>query len=366
MSEIEINRGTYDIYNAFGQIRNFPIYDDANPKMAVLVRLFTMADYAPISHKFVYMAIWSMRSHVLNSDMSKFKPTVIFHIESDLFETARPIFEGAGIPSQNIIVYPSDMFDTPLEGVALHKAASPFVDPQLEQFDRVIVLDADSFSLGNTKTGVVPLMDVSLNKLRPDTISLLRGWTKWEPERDEYKNWYDHGGVGKEGWIERAANYCNCRPETIERLMYPTSPATTPRPFHNGAYINIPMGALKHNPEFRQFIYEVSCQMGNEEIAMAIWAMKHYLETGRHFPDDNLQDYIFEYADFQLYWSLDSGWRELQQNGVASLVHLYGFNDISDYVYEWAQSMHASDDEVQVFGDTVIRDIKQIKEGDST
>ena len=185
MKKIEINRGTYDIYNAFPQVQEFPVFDKPNPKVAVLVRLFTMADYPPISHKFVHMAMWSMRSHMLNSDMKEYKPSVVFHIEEQLFETARPIFEQASVPPENIIVFPTDICPTTLTGNALHKAVAPLVDPQLEKFERVIVLDADSFSLGNEQSGLIPLIDVSLNEMPPDQISLLRSWTTWDPVRDE-------------------------------------------------------------------------------------------------------------------------------------------------------------------------------------
>lgn len=301
---------------------------------------------------------------MLNSDMSQYQPTIIFHIEEALYKTAQPIFETAAIPDESIIVFPTDLCTTDLNQNALHKACAPFIDPQLEQFERVIVLDADSFSLGNEKSGLVPLMDVSLNKMSPDQIILLRGWTQWEPVRDEYKNWYDHGGVGKEGWIQTAANYCHTTPERINDILYPVDASKTPRPFHNGAYISIPMRALRDNPEFRAFIHEVSCTMGNEEIAMAIWAMKHFIKTGKYFPSDNLQDYIFEHGGFHLEWNLDNAW-SVFHDGTPCLVHLYGYDTITHYIHDWARAIHASESEAKLFGDKVIDDVQQLKESAS-
>ncbi len=358
---MELNRGNYDIYMAFPEIRDFPVYTNPNPNLAVLVRLFTMADYPPISHKFVYMAIWSMRSHMLNSDMKDYEPSIVFHIEDVLYETAKPIFDTAGIPAECIITFPTDLVTTSLTQNALHKAVAPFVDSQLEKFERIIVFDADSFSLANERSGAVPLMDISLNYCAPDTITLLRSWTKWDPERDEYTNWYDHGGIGKTRWLERTAAYCNTTPDHIERILYPLHPTVTPRPFHNGAYINFTTRLLKDNPELRQFIHKVSGEMGNEEIAMAIWAIRHFIRTGNHYPKGSLQDYMLEHDRFTLYWNLDTAWKELSK-GNPTLVHLYGFDQISDYVYDWAKSICASEAESKQFGDRVIKDVNELRE----
>ncbi len=367
---IEINRLSYDIYKSFPQIDSFPVYSNPNPKTAVLIRLFTMANHPPVSLKYVIMALWSMRSHMLNSDMRDYKPTIVFHIEDVLYyEYAKPIFETAGVPNEYIIVFSRDLVPTTLHDNedflltgdnVLHKAAAPFIDPQLEKFERVIVLDSDSFSLANERSGLVSLMDVSLNKMPPDQLCLLRGWTKWKPVRDEYQNWYDHGGVGKDGWHKAAARYCDTTSETIERIMYPIDPEKTPRPFHNGAYINMPIRLLQDNPEFRQFIKEVSGTMGNEEIALAVWAMRHYLRTGEHFPESNLQDHVFEHHEFGLEWNLDNAWQGMH-NGTPHLVHLYSFNQICDYVYDWARAVHASTSEAQVFGDTVVNNVRRLK-----
>ena len=276
------------------------------------------------------------------------------------------MFELAGIPDHQIIIFPSDLISTELRGYSLHKAAAPFLDPQLETFDRIIVLDADMFSLANEETGLVPLMDLSLNKMPPDQISLLRGWITWTPPRDEYQFWYDHGSLGKGEWIDRASSYCGVSPERIEETMYPTDPSSALRPFHNGAYINLPMRILSDNPEFRDFISEVSGTMGNEEIALCVWSMKHYFKTGKYFPSYNLQDYFLhdngEY--FHLSYDLDRArWRMTERQVPRhSLMHLYEFNGIADYAYDWAKEIHASEAEAQEFADTVISGVNKIRE----
>ena len=80
---LRINRMNYDISTAFPQIRDFPVYDNASTRVAVLVRLFGMSDNVPLSTNLIALALWSMRSHMLNSDMARHQPSVIFHIEDN-------------------------------------------------------------------------------------------------------------------------------------------------------------------------------------------------------------------------------------------------------------------------------------------
>lgn len=374
-----IDRSVYELRKAFSvQIHGFPTYRPEHPEIGVLVRMFSQADWAPVSHEFVYEGLWSMRSRVLNSDVGVFKPQIVFHIEDVLYDTAKPIFEEAGIPEDWIIVFPSDIVVTELENNALHKAAAPFLDTQLDRFEHVIVLDSDSFCLAGGGTAPVPLMDVSLNKLRPDTISMLRGWPAWDMGDDDgYANWYNRRerGCGERGIEEYAkivAYYCNTRPEFVKALMYPDEPGVTRRPHHNGAYINIPMGALRHNLKFREFIREVSGVLGDEEQAMFVWAIKFYLETGKYYPPENLQDYIYsEYAfsgaeekpQFGIRWSVDEA-REQAQSGTPMFLHSYVFEwpAIRDYAFDFAKELGASDEEATTFRNALLNDLNHVAE----
>ena len=218
MNDITIRN--YDIHNALPQVHNFPIYADPDPSVAVLVRLFaTKNDYPALSHKFIHLALWSMRWHMLNTDMCDYKPTVIFHIEDRLYRHSEHIFDQAGIPSDNIIVFPNDLFLPPKSTTAQHKAVGPLIDPQLERFDRVIVIDADVFSVAIDGC-LIPLMDISLNKLTPNETVWLRAWTKREPKQDEYRCWYDARGLGKDGFIKHVAQYCDTTPDIINGISF--------------------------------------------------------------------------------------------------------------------------------------------------
>ena len=362
----EINRHNYDISHAFPQVHDYPMYAEPDPNVAVLVRLFAMNDDLPeLSHKFIHLGLWSMRSHMLNTDMCEYKPSVIFHIEDRLYQVSKHVFDEAGVPTDNIIVFPDDLCLPSKSGAAQYKAVAPLIDPQLERFDRVIVIDADVFSVADDAC-LIPLMDISLNKLPPDETVWLRTWTKWEPQKDEYKYWHDASGLGKDGFIERAAKYCNTTPGIINGIFYPMNGKTQPRPFHNGAYINTPTRILLDNPEFREILWEVSGTLGNEEIAIAIWAIRYYLKTGKLFPRCSFQDYIYKEDPlrFRMDWALHTAWETYEKHAMPSLVHLYGFNNITEYIHRWARSIRASDEEIAIFADKVSGDINQLTCGE--
>ena len=344
MQPISINRTTVPVEGMFPMIRDFPAYGNPDPNIAVLMRLFTQANYAPLAQNFMPMILWSMRSLILNSDMRDYKPSLVFHCDQRLYDMGKEVFEESGVPEECIVVYDPDIVPTILDKPIMHLAAAPLLDPQLERFKRVIVLDGDLFALGNADIGYLPIMDVSLNKMPNHDIALLRSWTKWNPIRDEYKNWYDHGQREKEGFLEKAATYCNTTPDVIDSIMYPDDLEAKPRPFHNGAYISIPMPWLVANTEFREFIREASGTMGNEEIAMAIWGMKRYLETGERWPENNIQDFSIQAGTIKFNWDLDETWHDFEA-GRSTWAHLYSYDNILTYGLEWAKAIGGSESE---------------------
>ena len=352
MKRISINRTTLPLEGLFPKITEFPVYDNPDPNTAVLMRLFTQANYAPLAQTFIPMALWSMRSVMLNSDMRHYKPTIVFHCDDRLYDMGKPVFEEAGVPPESIIVYNHELVPTTLENPILHLAAAPLLDPQLEQFHQVIVLDADLFALGNSTTGLLPLMRVSLQNMPDNDIALLRGWTHWDPVRDEYTNWYDHGQRGKSGFLREVASYCETTPDAIESILYPDNLKENARPFHNGAYISIPMQWLRANPRFREFIRDASGTLGNEEIAMAVWGIKRYLEDGIRWPEHNIQDYIVQSGAINLSWDLDEAW-SLFTKGQPAWAHLYSFDGILDYAYDWSMAIGGSESESLHFTDVV-------------
>ena len=353
---MELNRSVYDISSAFPQIASFPVYDRPDKRVAVLVRLFTHGDNRA-SAKYVHMALWGMRSHMLNSDMRDYQPTVVFHVDSAFNDWVQPILTAAGVPRENVIVYPSEMLKPQRLGHIYHKAVAPLVDTQLDQFERVIILDADTFSLSNEASGPVPLMDMSLNAMPADEIMLLRGWVTGEVSKRPYSGWFHHVG-GAEEFYQKAASYCNTTVATIKHICFPENPLQTPHVEFNGAYINIPISIL--NPELREFIHDVSADMGNEEIALVVWAMKEYIETGKYLPSVTMEGYAHSHPAFDVSWSFDFA-RAQVKRGIPVWAHCNEYNHILDYAFDFAKEVHATDEEACNFRDAIIAGIKSIQ-----
>ena len=75
-----------------------------------------------------------------------------------------------------------------------------------------------------------------------------------------------------------------------------------PKPLANALYINLPMRWLSQNPEFRGFIHDCSADIGNEEIALHIWALRHFFKTGEKLPKDSLSRHVTAAHDFNNIW----------------------------------------------------------------
>ena len=257
----------YQIQEAFPPISDFPVYDVKDSEIAVLIRLFLPTKGAEWERWF-YTALWSMRSHILNSDMQDHKVRFYFHTQASLFDVAKYAFEKVGVPRDAILVYPDDLITSNKRTHTLYYAASPFLDERLDKFEYVIVLDADEFSIRSKTSAPLPLISMSIDHLPTDEISLTRSWVygKHLPlkKREDYMYWYRFSELGKRGWIEKVAEYCRTTPQAIEDIMHPANPEEVLHPAHCGSYIKIPMRLLRDNPDFRAYMRSASAELGHE------------------------------------------------------------------------------------------------------
>ena len=345
----KLDRALWEMTSAFPQIRNFPTYEVQHPEVGVLGRIFMNGSDPVPCHKYIYMALWSMRSHILNSDMAEYRPRVIFYVEDEVHDSGHEIFEEAGVPEDWIVTFSADLCPTTVEDNFMSKAACALVDERFHELEHLVIVDTDTFSAGDRLTGFAPILDISLNRLSQEEIVPLRGWTHWDPVRDEYQNWYNHGFMGKQKWQELAAGYCDTTPEEIDGLMYLENLKVESRPFHNGAYINLPMHLLRDDPEFVEFVREVSGTMGNEEIAFAVWAMRRYLKTGYKWPKSDFQDYLFANpTKLTISWAFEESWFTYKK-GTPVYYHMYDYTNICRYLPEWRSHVGASPDEIREF-----------------
>ena len=91
--------------------------------------------------------------------------------------------------------------------------------------------------------------------------------------------------------------------------------------------------------------------MGDEEIAMAVWFMKHFAETGERLPETGFQNIVWAPPEplTCLAWDLDVCWENYEGYVKHCLLHLYDFNNITLYGFNWAKAIGASQEEAEQF-----------------
>ena len=328
------------LHNLFPKLETFPTVR-TNGKIAVVIRLFPHND-ASIGDRdlsVLNIALWSMRSHILGSDFRKFQAKPIFHVKQAFYETASEILLGAGVPSDSIIAFPDDLCATNVPNATHHwKAAAPILDRQLEQFEHVVVLDGDCFSLKPEYAPPLNLLDLSLNTFPSNLFTIFYDWyTPIEIRLKAYiKFWSQPFGLEK--FIEIASHWCECAPSQYRDIMLNPD---VPKPLANALYINLPMRWLSQNSEFRGFIHDCSADIGNEEIALHIWSLRHFFKTGEKLPKDSLSRHVTAAHDF------NSVWRQYRGNDRACFLHALDITGIRPYAKAFLTSIGATPGEIE-------------------
>ena len=352
-----INRSNYNIMDALPAISDFPAYFNTNSEIAVLIRVFPSVNFNNWGPWF-WMALWAMRSHILNSDIQEHKVTCLFHIQESLFNVTKDVFHECGVPRDAILPYPDDLIVGQKRTHTLYYAASPFVDNRLDKFEYVIVLDADQFSLRSKSSAPFPLISMSINHLPTDDISLERGWRTGKQHQEDYLYWYQFCELGKAGFMQKAAEYCETTPEVIHDIMHPPNPEEDVHPGHCGAYIKIPMRLLRDNPGFRAHMRKSTAEFGHEEMALGVWYIKHFLNTGEKLPHhtSNFHNAAVINSDAGVLWDTELS-RAAYYNDQPCLLHLYNYDNIIEYAAELATLFGASNAERDQFADNILRDV---------
>lgn len=268
----------------FAPITSFPTVK-TNCKVGLLVRLFPYADdlELPQEELVLNLALWSMRSHILNSDIRDYDVQPIFHVKEVFYPRAYKVLHRLGIPDECIISYPNELcsLNTPVRHY-YYNAAAPFLDPQLETFEHIIVVDADTFSYQPVSAQSVPLLKLSLEAFPQDTITV---GTTWRENADMSSLWLFYHKNDRDALAVRGAQWAECSIDEFKAIMYEFEAF---KPAFDLFYINMPMSYLRSHPDFRQYIHDCSADLGHEEIAFAMWALRHYFRTGEHIPTQAL------------------------------------------------------------------------------
>ena len=359
-----INRLNYNLREAFPPISNFPSCENTNSKIAVICRLFLPQDQVKWRN-WLNLALWSTRSHILNSDMRDHNAKFFFHVSASHFEYSKEVFKESGVQRDSILVYPDNLVKA-APGFPLSYAAAPLLDTRLDKFEYIVVMDADMFSLRSKSLAPFPLISTSIDNFPPDEIGLERSWTSYNKEH--LISWYDNTWIAqspydKIGWIRRVAEYCSITPEALEDYMYSGYWGNW-RGYvgHCGAYIRIPVSMYKRYPEFRSFMREVSGDLGNEEMALGVWYIRHFLETGERFPST---DFPIECnkRNSPIFWD-SVKCRDVFENDMPCQLHLFNYDNIADYIYELSEQFGASNSERDELSETVITGVEKIKDHD--
>ncbi len=358
-----INRLNYPLREKFPPISDFPVYETDGAEVAVVSRLFLPVDQKKWRSWF-NLALWSMRSHILNSDMQEYKTKYFFHVASSQLTYYDEPFKESGVPRDAILVYPDNIIKT-VPGFALSYAASPFLDTRLDQFEYIIVMDADMLSLRSKSLEPFPLILMSLNDFPPDEIGLERSWVAEDDKEKCYKwldCWYQNSPLDKSDWISHAAKYLSMTPEAFENLLYSADwGGWKGYAGHCGAYIRIPTSIYRQHPDLRSFIYEVSGDLGNEEMALGIWYIRHFLETGEFLPGTDFPTVCNE-RNNRVFW--DSV-RCRDSSDTPRQYHIFDYPNIDDYIYELSEQLGASDSERDELSETVISGVEKVKAEES-
>lgn len=329
------------IKEAFPTIRSFPDYP-AGDRIGALIRLFP-SNAADADRRRIQMSLWCMRALLLNTDMTEYGAQPIFHIKEDFAPLALDILLDAGVPDQRIIIFPDDLcHKEPHVRGYNWQAAAPILDTQLDSFEHIIVVDADMFAImPNGVDAKIPLVETSLHRFSSDGITMSKGWRRMK-NKEVVIMWIQRVfGGDVEAWIQAAANWCDCSPEVVSDIMFSEDPEAR-KPGHNGMYINMPMSYVSREPDFREFIHGCSAEMGHEEVALAIWFLRHFIKTNERLPPDSLEDKICRAEDLPDFWGY-------YRRGISFLYHPEPLASLGDRAQEFAKSLGGNSDEVDEF-----------------
>lgn len=328
------------IKEAFPTIRHFPDYP-ASDRIGTLIRLFP-SNTADADKRRIQMALWCMRALLLNTDITEYGVQPIFHIKENFAPFALPILHESGVPAQRIIIFPDGLCrkEPHVRGYNW-QAAAPILDSQLDSYEHIIVMDADMFAIKpNGVDAKIPLVKTSLDRFESNGITMSMGWRKMK-NKEVMKLWIRVFGGDVEKWIQATAKWCDCSSDVVSDIMFSEDPKAL-KPGHNGMYINMPMSYVSREPGFREFIRGCSAEMGHEEVALAIWFLRHFIKTDERLPLNSLEDKIYRAQDLPDFWGYYS-------RGIPFLYHPEPLASLKDSAQEFAQSLGGNPDEVDEF-----------------
>lgn len=321
---------------SFPHITHFPELS-FDSEIAIVIRIFPKHD--EITDKdddTLNIAAWSVRSHLLNSDITEYQAQPVFHVKEMFYSRAHMFFSDLGIPDECIVSYSNDLchLNTPHRSYH-YNAAAPLLDTTLHKFEHIIVLDADTFAIRPPGASPLPLVDLSLNKYAVDTFTTARAWRAGVPLDPM---WLDFHENNWKRFVEHACRWVECSAAEFDSVMRDPEGI---KPFFNGGYINLPMRWLREDVEFREFIHDCSADLGHEEVALAMWALRHYFRTGERIPTHCL----FE-SGIPIAWDFPPLWDKYNNLMKTIFFHARTIEGVTPHIHAFMRALGATQDEI--------------------
>ena len=327
---------------------------------ALLVRLFYIHDDKAFNEGLVNLAFWTMQSHILNSDYTDFLPRIVFHIEAALCNATKRLCDNAVVPADSIMTFDETLFSFDrLPPSPSYKALAPFLDPALERFRRVVIVDLDTLSLWEGPGPKLPLMDISLNRMPGSEIADLQSWTTRLQDAITYSAWWGNCGFTGDEWVAKIADVCGYPVEQVRSVLYPSAPETTPWPFTSGAHFNILTALLI--ADFRSFMKSATVELALKEVAYTAWMVRNFLDNDERVPTKPFDSYQDEHPNWPLMYNADTAWELRENERTPSFGHLHGFPGLDTYAYDLLRAIGWTTTQAAAFRDTITADFAKLR-----
>ena len=187
-------------------------------------------------------------------------------------------------------------------------------------------------------TEKIRLVHASLNLFAPNALTMSKGW-RLMANKELTKLWIRVSGKSIDEWVQAVATWCNAPSSTIEDIML-TSDRRRKKPGLNGMYINVPMSCL--SAEMRQFLRDCSAELGHEEVALAVWYLRHFIKTGKRLPRYSLENKVPRALDLPHL-------RHYEAQNRAALYHPEPLAALQESAGDFALSLGGEPEEIEGF-----------------
>lgn len=246
----------------------YPTYEQESTDMAITLALYQAGlpgGWFP--EVLINSSVWAANSLILNSDMREKQIPIFFYIEDLVIDMCKPVFDAAGIPDSNVIVFSTPPAAEYITKMRISKGFYMFKHDVLKKYKTLVHFDTDLFLCLPKRDD--PLVNIDI--LKPNNASGIA--TMWFSETADLKYqektwWWNKGGENLLENFNRHRKICN--------KFLPVSKSITPLtkfPSLSGGVQSFDMELLPQS--FFDYIFEYEPLLGDEELLLYLWSRKH-------------------------------------------------------------------------------------------